>query len=50
MGSARSGSSRLESADDLAGFAKDSRWQTARVGHGWTDDRSNIFDAISWDR
>ena len=34
---------------DLAAFASDPRWQTARVGkQSWTDDRSNIFDAISF--
>jgi predicted membrane-bound spermidine synthase len=34
---------------DLAGLASDSQWRLAQPGpQGWTDDRSNIFDAIHW--
>ena len=37
------------SPDDLAALASDSQWRVARPGpQGWTDDRSNIFDAIHW--
>jgi SAM-dependent methyltransferase len=36
------------SPTDLAAFASDPRWRPARVGKSWTDDHSNIFDAIRW--
>jgi SAM-dependent methyltransferase len=36
---------------DLATVAADTRWQPPRVGDRiWTDDRSNILDAINWRR
>jgi spermidine synthase len=36
---------------DLDAFARDPRWAKPRVGQqGWTDDYSNIFDAINWRR
>ena len=37
------------SPDDLAALDTGSQWRAARPGpRGWTDDRSNIFDAIHW--
>jgi spermidine synthase len=39
------------SADDIAEFTSDARWASARVAkQSWTDDHSNIFDAIVWRR
>jgi len=36
---------------DLDAFARDPRWAKPRVGQqSWTDDFSNIFDAIDWRR